>query len=229
MINWLKRLFNNSIKYNKDKRLQISNILLNTKHKKKNKTIGFLIVSDVHELHEKMIEELNKKKDLNFDFIVSLGDIQIDALKTLVKFAKNKNVPLFAIRGNHDTYQLEDIDDYIINIDEKIVDINDFKFIGVEGCLKYNDNITSKDDEKLFNKHINEDIDVIFSHNKAYAGYDEDVSESRQGLLGINKIMANGGVIRHFYGHFHNDSKMNNINNTPSQCIYMVKYIRMKY
>lgn len=229
MFNYIKRLFNNSIKYNKNKRLQISNILLNTKHRRKNKSIEFLIVSDVHEMHEKMIDELNKKRDLDFDFIVSLGDIQIDGLKTLVKFAKEKNVPLFAIRGNHDMYNLEDIDDYIINIDEKIVDINDFKFIGIEGCLKYNDNMIYKDDEKLFNKKFNEDIDVIFSHTKAYAGYDEEAMLGRQGLLSINKIMANGGVLKHFYGHFHNDSRMNNINNTPSQCIYMVKHIRIKY
>ena len=229
MLNQLKQFINNRIKYDKDNKIEISKHFYKVKRKKQRKEIGVLIVADVHGAEGELARLLDEYKGLPYEFIVSLGDLSVENIKYLVKFAKTQNKPLYAIRGNHDTYKLEDIDDYIINIDEKVVKYKGLKFIGIEGSNYYNDYSTYKDDEALFNKDITEPIDVIFSHTKACTYADKDSYDARKGLVSINKIMANCGVRKHFYGHFHNSSKMNNIYNIPSKCIYMVEYQKIQY
>ena len=228
-IKWFIRFLNNRLRYEVPNKIETAEKLRKINRIKQNKKISFIVVSDIDNKKEEMLKELKLLEHKDYSFIVSLGDIEIEALKELVSFSKEHKKLLYSIRGNHDTYKFEDIDDYIINIDEKIIDFKGFKFMGVEGTEYYNDYSTWKNDEDLFYKNFKEEIDVLFSHTKASSKSDKDKENGNRGLLGINKILANCGVFTHIYGHFHDNGKKNNIQGTKSFCSYEVQLVTVRY
>ena len=91
MLNQLKQFINNRIKYDKDNKIEISKHFYKVKRKKQRKEIGVLIVADVHGAEGELARLLDEYKGLPYEFIVSLGDLSVENIKYLVKFAKTQN------------------------------------------------------------------------------------------------------------------------------------------
>lgn len=194
----------------------------------KSKTVSVLIFADLHGSMQTANQILDEINDKHFDFAVSLGDMSIDVLNIINNFLINKGKKLYAIRGNHDTYSLSDISENIIDFNRRVVDINGVKIYGVEGARYYNDYSTFVNDEEIFNEKIPEDIDLLFSHTKAYTETDKDMWPIRKGLIGLNKIICNTLVKHHFYGHFHNEVFQDVVHGIESKCVYEGKIIKLK-
>lgn len=101
--------------------------------------VNILAFSDIHEAeisrreHEELKRSIDKDK---ISLVVSLGDMQKRTLEYLARLFSEKNIPIFAVRGNHDSYSLEGIPD-IVNMHQKVVGCWGITIAGLEGCLKY--------------------------------------------------------------------------------------------
>lgn len=227
MINKFKRLYNNSIRYNNDKSL-IARKLKPLSCKPLEGSLRVLIIADIHGAFVEFKSDLEAFRARRIDFVVSLGDLTIDSMKVLISFCQEEGLPLYAIRGNHDMYDMSIFGDNLIDIDERIIEFRGFTFMGIEGSNYYNDYSIYKNDRELFEKEFNGHIDILFSHTKPYTITDKSLWDVRQGLIGINKILCNNQVRYHYYGHFHNKDMRDFIHGKPSKCIYGVELIKIK-
>ena len=94
-----------------------------------------LVISDTH--YSYTIDNLKQYKD--FDFCISLGDVEKLVLVYFSEYCKDNNIPMYAIPGNHDTWNyLQDLD-YIKDAHCKIFKLNNYRCYAFGGSYKYKD------------------------------------------------------------------------------------------
>ena len=71
-----------------------------------------------------------------FDLIISCGDLKADYLSFLVTCAR---CPVLYVHGNHDTGYSRRPPEGCDCIDDKLVEFNGLKILGLGGCRKYHD------------------------------------------------------------------------------------------
>jgi len=105
--------------------------------------LNILAFSDIHgtEISRREHEELKRTIDKdNIRLVLSLGDMPKRTLESLARLFSEKNIPIFAVRGNHDgEYSLKDIPN-VVNMHQRLVDCWGITLAGLEGCLKYTKN-----------------------------------------------------------------------------------------
>jgi len=196
-----------------------------------------LVIADTH--YSYTIEELKKYTD--FDFCISLGDVERVVLLYFADYCKNNNIPMYAIPGNHDTWNyLQDIE-YIRDAHCKLFKLNDYLCFGFGGSYKYKDY-----DIPLYSDQESLDImkkapkcDILFTHDSIkvkniffnnklktflYKHFYQIVNHP--GLLGINYYINKNKPKFHFHGHHHVNIEYK-YHKTTCTCIYGLKIIEI--
>lgn len=129
-----------------------------------------LTISDTHgQLSTESYEELG---ELRFDACVSLGDVDRETLRYWEDRCREKAIPMFAIVGNHDTWQWLDGFDYLTNAHNQSFMLGDYRCFGFGGSYDYSD--LSAEDRLTFPVMSDEEslvleaappVDVLFTHD----------------------------------------------------------------
>ncbi len=157
-----------------------------------------------------------------YDIICLLGDNSSYDLDNITNYSKK--VPIIGILGNHDNKNLYNEYPNIYNLHNSLKKIDDFSFIGFEGCYKYKESSISP-------MYIPEEVEDIMSN---YSGADIFVSHtgpflperrwyelSHNGFTEFNKYISSKKPKYHFFGHFHENFKIQ-LYDTQCFCIYGV-------
>lgn len=89
-----------------------------------------LLVADVESKY--LYDYYKPGKLKGYDLIISCGDLNAEYLEFLVTMA---GCPLLYVHGNHDDYAREP--EGCICIDDKIVEVNGLRIMGLGGCYRY--------------------------------------------------------------------------------------------
>lgn len=135
--------------------------------------MNILVVSDCYgyltdEKLKNHTDLANNLTDDMFDLIIFLGDNTTNDIKLILQYVKSKNlnVPCIGILGNHDNTQTLS-ENNIKNLHLKTTIINNIKFGGFEGSIKYKDIggivYTQEESSKLLNDFPA--CDIFISHS----------------------------------------------------------------
>lgn len=141
------------------------------------------------------------------DFTISCGDLKSEYLRFIVTMT---NKPLFYVHGNHDANYLRNPPDGCDCIDERVVEYNGFKFMGLGGSKKYKKGpfqYTNKEMNlrylKLKHKLVfNKQLDFLITHSPAKGLGDGD-DFAHVGFDTFNKILDKYQPQYHLHGHYH--------------------------
>lgn len=167
--------------------------------------IKALILSDLHYVPYEKWKDFLKIPQETFDFILSLGDIEIHYLRDIANTFSNKTI--LGVHGNHD-YKV-DLNSYELNnLHGKIKNIFDKSILGIEGCLRYkksNRPMHSQEEiiELLENKNT---VDIVISHNSPKGIHDkEDIVH--EGFIGLSNYIVKQKPSYVFHGHQHKNQQ----------------------
>ncbi len=159
-------------------------------------------ISDIH-CNNYMLEKIKK---LNYDILISSGDFE--CLETAEIFSEFKNS--FAVSGNLDDISImKHLSKKGILLDGKIKTFNELTFIGIGGIDPINNISVIKNFSFTKYKYI-----ILVSHNPPYGILDKTFFNVRAGLKEINSVLNYIKPIMHLFGHIHESSGIENINNT---------------
>lgn len=129
-----------------------------------------LVISDTHGKHA--IERYEPFRDLAFDACVSLGDVDHETLHYWEDRCRENHVPMYAVVGNHDTWQWLDEFDYLTNVHNQCFTLGNYRCFGFGGSYDYGgrsdqDKLTipvMSDEESLVLRNAPQ-VDVLFTHD----------------------------------------------------------------
>ncbi|AEH06253.1 metallophosphoesterase family protein [Methanothermococcus okinawensis] len=202
-------------------------------------------IAALTDLHGKII---NFKRILIYkpDAIVVSGDIThfgkdlkiIDYLKYL---KEKENVKVLTVPGNCDTEEsITKLNELNINIDEKCIEINNIKFIGIGGSNPTPFNTPNEyTEEELYNKFKNaikgmkkEDLlnnFILVTHAPPKNTMADRVGGNHVGSASIRKIIEEYSPSLVICGHIHESKCIDKINNSyivnPSQSSFLISDI----
>jgi len=168
-------------------------------------TFKMLVIADTHDCimaDEFCFLENAKNK---YDVCLLLGDISAEDIGHIK--ANVKNVPIFGVLGNHDTYGL--LEKYEIkNLHLKTEEVSGISIAGFEGSRKYKDS-----DSPMFGAikslKLSRKIpkaNILISHDAPCGLYDNFGPHA--GLPGINRYMLRNRCVFNIHGHHHvNDER----------------------
>ena len=190
-----------------------------------------LILSDIHGEYEKLkkiVESLNE----NFDVIICNGDItdmfnvpkefsQLDVADIVIQKLLSIGKPLLCVPGNHDPYEIIPIlDDYGVNIHEKIKTINGIDFIGFGGAdTPFNTKFEpgEKEIEESLNKmqkKIKNKFVLIVHNPPKNTKLDTTSSGLHVGSAAIREFILNKKPILTVSAHIHEAKGIDNLGST---------------
>lgn len=198
-----------------------------------NKHINIIFLADTHGELLKKEEEYNKLKQFindGCDVIISLGDVRQDELEILCEL-NNDKYPILAVKGNHD--ELNQFDNFpnIIDINNKLVEINGVKFIGLEGSIKYKEYSypSYTQEESLIMVDDMPAADILISHAKCWVYDDINMGTNcHVGLIGNTKYLLKNRCSLNFHGHNHKqyETEIHTLSNgSVSYGVYLVEKI----
>ncbi len=159
--------------------------------------IKILAIADLHWFTS---EELSKIKDAEYDICVLLGDIPIDAIRSIKNL--NGEKPIIGIAGNHDGWNSPELGG-IENIHCKAVEYCGYTFAGLSGSSRYKSGnypmLDQKESIELCRKIPKSDI--FISHDCMYHLIGKDKPHS--GLLGIDLYHLRNRTKLNLCGHHH--------------------------
>ena len=131
-----------------------------------------LTISDTHGEHA--IESYEPFRGAAFDACVSLGDVDHRTLHYWEDRCQASSVPMYAIVGNHDTWQWLDEFEYLTNVHNRCFMLGSYRCLGFGGSYDYagmsaQDKLTipvMSDEESLVLRDAPR-VDVLFSHDSA--------------------------------------------------------------
>ncbi len=185
--------------------------------------MNVLLVSDLH--GEKRAYDLIKPLVEKFDLILILGDItdfgKPEDVKRYIRNLKEVNDNILAIPGNCDPLGSVDVlEELGVNLHEKIVEINDIKFVGLGGS-----NITPfytpfEMDESEIEIRLDSLLDkkeefILVTHAPPKdTKVDKTWSGLHVGSIAIRRFIERLAPMYNFCGHIHESRGMDEINNT---------------
>lgn len=179
-----------------------------------------LIISDTHGEHA--IEQYEPFRNLEFDACVSLGDVDRETLLYWEDRCRAKHVPMYAVVGNHDTWQQLDEFDYLTNVHNKCFTLGSYRCFGFGGSYDYagrgaQEKLTipvMSDEESLAIMYAPQ-VDVLFSHDSGKIDQMVDPAflalvtaqiphaVNHPGLLGISNYINKNAPAYAISGHHH--------------------------
>ena len=176
--------------------------------------LNILIFSD---LHNHIDKEIDKIKNIPYDYCFILGDISVYNLKMILKYIDKQKI--YAVLGNHDDLEL--LDKFgIKNIHGTMINLNDIKIVGFSGSFKYKNSNTA-----MFNQKESIEIfkllpaaDILISHDTGYRLMNFKDS-AHQGFKGITKYIEKHKPKLNLFGHYHRNTDFK-YKNTKCICIY---------
>lgn len=160
-------------------------------------TVKILAIADLHWYKN---EELSQIRNLDYDICVLLGDIPVDAIKLIKKYAGNK--PVIAVAGNHDDWNTLELGG-AENIHGKCVEYCGYSFAGFSGSARYKHGdypmFTQRESLNL-GKELKK-ADILISHDSGYQLFGKDKPHS--GLFGIDLYNLKNRIKLNICGHHH--------------------------
>lgn len=127
--------------------------------------IRILLVADTHEKYtEKKVKSIDRYA---FDYCISLGDVKVETLETLIKICKKRNTPIYAVQGNNDDCGAFLKLPYVKDLFRTRRMIGSLTCIGMEGCYRPNyPGVFNYSDEETVTvmKHFPA-VDILFAHD----------------------------------------------------------------
>ena len=160
-----------------------------------------LLLSDLHGVDYFTWQNFLKLDKYSFDIIMTLGDIDIIFLQSLVENFSEKE--MFGVHGNHDyNGDLEYFN--INNIHEKSISKNKVTISGLEGCLPYKKSSLLHTDEEIRRaiKNIDPNTNIIVSHNSPFGIHDRE-SSSHRGYKALRDFIEKNNPAFCIHGHQH--------------------------
>jgi len=171
---------------------------------------------------EHAIEQYEPFRNLEFDACVSLGDVDRETLLYWEDRCRAKHVPMYAIVGNHDTWQQLDEFDYLTNVHNKCFTLGSYRCFGFGGSYDYagrsaQEKLTipvMSDEESLAIMNAPQ-VDVLFSHDSGKIDQMVDPAflalvtaqiphaVNHPGLLGISNYIDKNAPAYAISGHHH--------------------------
>lgn len=179
-----------------------------------------LTISDTH--GQLSIESYDELGELQFDACVSLGDVDRETLRYWEDRCHAKDVPMFAMVGNHDTWRWLDDFEFLVNVHNRCFTLGDYRCFGFGGSYDYS-NMSAE--EKLTIPVMNDEesrvleaappVDVLFTHDSpkidrlvSPALIDAVATQiphafAHPGLLGISNYIEKNAPRYAISGHHH--------------------------
>ncbi|MDO5708884.1 MAG: metallophosphoesterase family protein [Coriobacteriales bacterium] len=131
-----------------------------------------LTISDTH--GELSIESYEALSNLEFDACVSLGDVDQETLGYWESRCQAIGVPMYAMVGNHDTWQWLDGFEYLVDVHNRCFDLGPYRCFGF-GCSYDYAGLSAEDkqtipvltDEESLVLEDAPPVDVLFTHDSA--------------------------------------------------------------
>lgn len=131
-----------------------------------------LTISDTHGEHD--VKSYDPFRDVAFDACVSLGDVDHETLHYWEDCCRESSVPMYAIVGNHDTWQWLDEFEYLANVHNRFFMLGSYRCFGFGGSYDYagmsaQDKLTIPvmSDEESHALLDAPRVDVLFTHDSA--------------------------------------------------------------
>lgn len=164
-------------------------------------------------------------KDEEYDLIISLGDNSQFDLQNII--ASNvRNVPIYGVLGNHDTYSTFTEFPSIVNLHYNKVSCKELSLIGIEGCMRYKESSVPMYDDDQVCRLVKTmpSADILVSHTGP-AGLMDSLNDelSRKGFEGFNNYYLQAKPKYHFFGHYHRNehhTKYHGWNSTECYCVF---------
>lgn len=163
-----------------------------------------LAIADVEE--ETLYEERMRLKIGPVDLIISCGDLSEDYLSYV---STVYGAPLFYVRGNHDQKITKAVS-LGENLHNRMVRYKGFKFLGFEGCPRYNNGVVQYTEREMglmvnkaiFSAWFGGKPDVIVTHATP-KGIHEGKDFAHRGFAAFNKLIEHSKPRFFLHGHNH--------------------------
>ena len=164
-----------------------------------------LIVADVESRYIWDFFQKDKFKDI--DLIISCGDLKNEYLSFLVTMI---NAPLIYVPGNHNTRYLREKPEGCQDIDDRIINFNGIRILGLGGSMRYNGReyqYTEKQMEKRIRKlklklFLSGGFDILVTHAPAF-GINDGEDLCHTGFKVFNNLIDKYKPKYFFHGHQH--------------------------
>lgn len=148
------------------------------------------------------------------EMILACGDLKAEYLEFLVTMA---NVPLYYVTGNHDKKYVTNPPEGCICIDDKIVEYNGVRILGLGGSMKYKDGPFMYTERQMKNRirRIKMSIlkhrgfDIMITHAAA-KGYGDMTDLPHIGFDCFNNLLYKCKPSYMLHGHVHSSYKSGN-------------------
>lgn len=184
-----------------------------------------LTISDTH--GQFPIESYEKLGELQFDACASLGDVDRETLCYWENRCRAKAIPMFAVVGNHDTWQWLDGFDFLANVHNRCFMLGDYRCFGFGGSYDYSD-LSAEDklvlpvmsDEESRMLEAAPPVDVLFAHDSPKIDRMVDPAlidkvtaqiphaRAHPGLLGISNYIERNAQRYAISGHHHTSIRL---------------------
>ncbi len=186
--------------------------------------ISFLFISDTHGGLNYGPDYYGQKYDIlteqSPNAVFLLGDIYRTELIRIKKIFDEKNIPVFAIHGNHEPVSYIE-ETGITNLHGFSCNIAGLTVTGMGGCVKYKEDsevCMMSDKESLIFAQSLPKADIFISHASCKTG--SDPLDVHSGLEGVSWYIDHHKPAFHFHGHNHNRRVLNHKGGTVSCCVY---------
>lgn len=142
-----------------------------------------------------------------YDLIISSGDLKAEYLSFLVTMAR---CPVFYVHGNHDTGYSRRPPEGCDCIDDKLVEYNGLRILGLGGCRRYHPG-AHQYTEKEMRKRIRKlwfplwrypGVDILVTHSPA-EGLGDDPDPAHRGFACLRELMDRLKPQYMVHGHVH--------------------------
>lgn len=164
-----------------------------------------LVVSD--EECPTLWNEYARERLRSYDLIISCGDLKAEYLSFLVTMAR---CPLLYVHGNHDTgYEFRPPEGCDC-IDDKLIEFNGVRILGLGGCLRYHPG-SHQYSEAEMRRRIRKlrfplwragGVDILVTHSPA-EGLGDDKDAAHRGFACLREFMEKYSPKWMLHGHVH--------------------------
>ncbi|MBP5180795.1 MAG: metallophosphoesterase family protein [Clostridiales bacterium] len=169
-----------------------------------------LAVADIED--RRLYDFFTKDRVKGVDLIISCGDLKADYLDFLMTMV---NVPMAYVRGNHDDNLNAKPPLGGICLEDNVVNIMGYNFLGLGGSMKYHNGLNMFTEKEMRWRTINmapmatiKGVDVLVTHSPA-RGYGDLDDLPHRGFECFNKVMNRYHPQLMLHGHVHANYGMN--------------------
>ncbi len=164
-----------------------------------------LVVSD--EECAALWNECAKERLREFDLIISCGDLKAEYLSFLVSLAR---CPVLYVHGNHDTGYLRHPPEGCDCIEDKIVEYNGLRIMGLGGCRRYRPGAHQYSDKQMrkrirklwFPLWLSHGVDILVTHSPA-RGLGDGTDPAHIGFDALTEFLDRRHPALMLHGHVH--------------------------